>query len=478
MSVRRVLTLLAGAALVAGLLAPTADAGPQTKWFTDSVGSSSPATSTSVIYPVSSASQTLYFRLTNSATSNQPFGSADIDLLQSLGWTVVGVTTSPVATAASLWTETVDTNGHVIHLRNSGNGTTAAIPAGGYLELQLSFNSGSGGIITPGLTLKQSNDFSDSSKSGTSNVFGQLAPLSSIFIGAGPPAKIVYAAGHAPSDVQVTTSSDTHYMCPSVQAAVEDVNNNVVSWLPATAVTVASTGSPGLQLNGSSTLSATTSSGVATFGNALCTGGLTASAQGVYAMTARTTVAAGAGYDGGTFSTSAVNYTVYLTLCGATCDIPLSGSQTNAGIHATGGDSTLDPAIALISAAGTVPSGCDSAHISYRPDQTTLFLDGHDKSVDVGWSKKVTNLDPRNGTPFWPVCIVAPYNVYVSNGAGGVTTADATNGVILASCNTAGVQTRSDGKPDLPCVSNLYKNAASEHAVVWLPNVPGDPHLF
>ena len=472
---------MAAASLTVGLLATSAGASPQTKWFRDTVGSSTSTLGSTVVYPVSSAGQTLYLQVTNDASSNQSFGSADINLLNDWSWAGLQITTS--TGVQSHWTPVSgfdSTNNHLIHLRNNGVGSQYAIPPGGWLQIQVTFTTPTGGIDVPTFVLKQSNDFSDSSTRGTSNVFGQLAPFAAIYVGSGPPAKLVY--GQPPSNVQVTTSAtDTHYMCPPVTALVEDANNNVVSWLPATAVTLAATGSPGLKLSGSSTLSANTVNGVATFGtgNATdgCTAGLTASAQGTFDLTASTTVAAGAGYPGATYSTAASTFTVYLTLCGATCDVPLTGDQTTAGIHATGGDGTNTPLIGLISPAGSDPTGCVNAHISYRPSQTTVFLEGHDKRVDIGWSKKVTNLDPRNGTPFWPVCIVAPYSVYVSNGAGGVTTADATNGALLVACSTPGVGLRSDGKPDLPCISNLYKNAASEHAVVWLPNVPGDPQF-
>ena len=480
-----VITAVAGLTALTGLLvAPTASAAPQTKWFTDTVGTSSTTLDSTVVYPVSSAGQTLYLRINNSGTSNQAFGSADVDLLYDWSWSGLQIAASNGA--QSHWTGTFDsTNTHLLHLRNDGVGSQYAIPPGGWLQLQLTFTTPSGGIDVPTFVVKQSNDFSDSSTRGTSNVFGQLSPFAAIYVGSGPPAKLVY--GQQPTDVQMTTSStDTHYMCPPVTAVVEDSNNNVVSWLPATAVTLSSTGSPGLKLNGSTTLSANTVNGVATFGAGTagaCAAGLTAMNQGVYALTASTTVAAGSGYSGGTFSTSGVNYTVYLTLCDATCQVQLSGSQTNAGVNGTGGDGTKTPFIGLISSAGTLPSNCSSAHIDYRPEQTTVLLENHDKTVDVGWSKKITNLDPRNGTPFWPVCFQGPdvansYFVYVVNSSGTAQLADAQNGAMLAPCSTTGVLKRSDGKPDHACIQSLYKNAASEHAVIWIPNLPGDPHMW
>ena len=472
--------------VVAGSLAALpAGAAPSTKWFTDTVGTSSNPTGSTVVYPVSSTGQTLYLQINNAADSNQSFGSADVDLLNDWSWSTPQITTS--TGVESHWTGVIDSNNnHLIHLRNDGVGSQYGIPPGGWLQLRLTFTSPAGGIDVPTFVVKQSNDFSDSSTRGTSNVFGQRSPAAAIYIGAGPPAKIVYT--QAPSDVRMTsTATGTNYMCPPVKAAVEDSSNNVVTWLPATAVTLSSTGFPGLKLNGSTTLSANTSGGVATFGagdtTSGCTAGLTAANQGSYALTASTTVAAGAGYAGGTFSTAAAGYTVYLTLCGASCDVPLSGSQTTAGVHGSGGDGTPTPFIGLISAAGTLPSGCDSAHISYRPEQTTVLLEGHDKTVDVGWSKKVTNQDPRNGTPFWPVCFQGPdvansYFVYSLDTSGQLTLADAQNGALLALCSTTGVHLRSDNMPDHACIQNLYKNAASEHAVIWIPNLPGDPHMW
>ena len=476
----------AGVAALLGLLAaPSAIAGPQTKWFTDTVGSSSTTLSSTVVYPVSSTGQTLYLQMQNAADSNQSFGSADIDLINDWTWSGVQITASNGF--ASHWTSAIDSNKHVIHLRNDGTGSQYAIAPGGWLQVQLTFTTPAGGIDVPTFVIKQSNDFSDSSTRGTSNVFTQRPPAAAIYVGAGPPAKLVY--GQGPSDVQMTsTANGTHYMCPPVTAAVEDKDGNVVSWLPATSVTLSSSGTPGLKLNGSTTLSANTSSGVATFGAGDttngCTAGLTATNQGTYALTATTTVAAGAGYTGGTFTTATPEptYNVFLTNCsGSTCNVDLPpGNQTNANVTGVNGPTSGDsPLLGFISTA-VFASGCDPS-ISYRPEQTNVLLDGYDKSITLAWSKKVTNQDPRNGTPFWPVCIQGPYQVYVSNGLGGAMLGDATDGAMLVLCSTAGVHQRvfpANPGPDHACISSLYKNAASEHAVIWVPDQPGDPHMW
>ena len=192
-------------------------------------------------------------------------------------------------------------------------------------------------------------------------------------------------------------------------------------------------------------------------------------------MTASTTWAAGTGFASGSASTSAVDYNVFLTPCAGNCNVDVPpGHDTNANIVGTG--TTTDPLLGFISAA-SLPSGCDPS-LASRPEQTNLLLARHDKTVTIAWSKKVTNLDPRNGTPFWPVCIQAPYKVYVNDTPTHAALADATNGAMLAPCSTAGVGHRADGQPDAPCILNLFKNAASEHAVLWLPNQPGDPHFI
>ena len=484
------LTAIAVALLSAavGLVAsPAASAGPQTKWYTATVGQATTTLASYVVYPANSSAQTLYLRIANDPASNQSFGSADIDLRYDWSWdphSLVITTSNGVESGWSPVSGFDSNNNHLIHLRNNGTGSQYAIPANGWLTVQVAFTTPAGGIDTPALTVKQSNDFSDSS-SHNSNGFGTRAVSPAIYVGAGPPTQLVYSTG--PSDVQMTsTANGTHYMCPPVTVAVEDQDGNPVSWLPQTAVTLSSTGTPGLKLNGSTTLSANTSSGVATFGagdtTSGCTAGLTATNQGTYALTATTTVAAGAGYAGGTFSTPAAGYNVYLTNCtGSTCNVDLpSGSQTNANVSGSNGPTSGDsPLLGFISTA-VFASGCDPS-ISYRPEQTNVLLDGYDKSITLAWSKKVTNQDPRNGTPFWPVCIQGPYQVYVSNGTGGAKLRDATNGAMLVLCSTAGVQQRvspANPGPDHACISSLYKNAASEHAVIWVPDQPGDPHMW
>jgi hypothetical protein len=463
-----------------GLVSPAANAGPQTKWYTATVGTTASTTgplNAYVVYPASSTAQTVYLQIANDTSSNQSFGSADINLNDSWGWSNPVITTSNGVDSG--WTATFDgSNPNLIHLRNSGVGTQYAIPPGQFLTLQVTFNTPSGGIDTPAFTVKQSNDFSDSSKRNTSNVFGTQAPSPAIYVGAGPPAKIAYTRN--PSDVQVTTgTNDTHYMCPPVTAAVEDQDGHVVSWLPATSVTLSSSGSPGLKLNGSTTLSAMTSNGVATFGTgnttAGCSAGLTATNQGSYALTATTTVAAGTGYAGGTFATSAVGYNVYLQLCGPSCNVDLPGGH-DTSVNIVGTGTGTDSLLGFISGS-SLPSGCDTS-IAYRPEETTFLLENHDKTITVAWSKKVTNQDPRNGTPFWPVCLQAPYDVYVNDTPTHASLTDATNGAMLALCSTPGVGSRDGGNPDAPCILDLYKNAASEHAVLWLPNLPGDPHFI
>src|SRR4051812_29268475 len=91
-SIGLVAVALTASSLTAGIIAQNAAAAPSTKWFTDTVGPSDPAPplgvplSSTVVYPVSSAGQTLFLRVTNAADSNQSFGSADIDMLSSWGW--------------------------------------------------------------------------------------------------------------------------------------------------------------------------------------------------------------------------------------------------------------------------------------------------------------------------------------------------------------------------------------------------------
>ncbi|HMC71175.1 MAG TPA: hypothetical protein VKJ07_18605, partial [Mycobacteriales bacterium] len=98
--------LAASLTTAVGLVAAPAGASPSTKWFTDTVGSSSTSSAPTVVLPASSTTQTVYLRVNNATDSNQSFGSADVDLLKPWSWANPHVTTSTGSDAH--WTATFD----------------------------------------------------------------------------------------------------------------------------------------------------------------------------------------------------------------------------------------------------------------------------------------------------------------------------------------------------------------------------------
>src|SRR3954469_21563217 len=154
-SIGLVAVALTASSLTAGIIAQNAAAAPSTKWFTDTVGSSSATLSSTLVYPVSPSAQTFVLQVTTAADSNQSLGSAGMDLLTDWKWATGQVSTSNAF--ALHWTSAIDANKHVIHLRNDGTGSQYAIAPGGFLQIPLTFTTLTGGIDVPTFVIKQSN---------------------------------------------------------------------------------------------------------------------------------------------------------------------------------------------------------------------------------------------------------------------------------------------------------------------------------
>jgi hypothetical protein len=127
--------------------------------------------------------------------------------------------------------------------------------------------------------------------------------------------------------------------------------------------------------------------------------------------------------------------------------------------------------------AATAGSNCGDAGIAARPDVVQLDLSTGDKNLTITWSKSDTLADPRNGKPFWPVCMTAMTNFVTS--AGTQAWSPSTPGDqqpawvsgLLPNCGASFLSAAD------PCVV-LSRRQAQEIATVKLPAAwPGDPYF-
>jgi hypothetical protein len=178
-----------------------------------------------------------------------------------------------------------------------------------------------------------------------------------------------------------------------------------------------------------------------------------------------------------TVSSGAFSVYDYYQPCPATgaCTTPsggiVGGSGTQGDVSATGA-ATLYLGVSVLPSAGA-GSSCGDTLIAARPEAVQLDLAAGDKTLTLTWTKADTLRDPRNGTPFWPVCMTADHAFVTANG----TTAandPATTGWfsgLLPACGAAGVPAGN------PCMT-LSRKQAREIAVVHLPaSWGGDPYF-
>jgi len=99
------------------------------------------------------------------------------------------------------------------------------------------------------------------------------------------------------------------------------------------------------------------------------------------------------------------------------------------------------------------------------------------KSVELAWDKQTTNAYTDNGTPHWEVCMSAPYGFYTEGSDGTLlppqSETSPTQGP-LPLCSALAAA----GVSDQPCISDLFKVKAAQHAIVQVPGNPQDPKFF
>ncbi|MDQ1680539.1 MAG: hypothetical protein QOI42_1398 [Frankiaceae bacterium] len=455
------LVVTAVAALTVSLAPGAASAGTQTKWYSVTTDAST----------VSVAGGPVAFTLANCGTalacprpSSQPIASFDIDLPAQWTATLSGVLPQP-----SGWIITVAAGGAVVQVRSAG----AVVAPGTAVTIPLTVRpvaSDAGQTRTIVVPAKQSNDFS-----GTGNDF--------VLVGA--PAQLTVRALHLqftqqPHNVQVTTASGAQPMCPAVTVQLRDEavgGSDVALAGVSVSLTSATPADPLLTLGAAAPSStsvtvATNATGAAVFSSSAtgCAGLRAWHSGGPYSLNASSTGIA-------TVSSGAFSVYDYYQPCPATgaCTTPsggiVGGSGTQGDVSATGA-ATLYLGVSVLPSVGA-GSSCGDTLIAARPEAVQLDLAAGDKTLTLTWTKADTLRDPRNGTPFWPVCMTADHAFVTANG----TTAandPATTGWfsgLLPACGAAGVPAGN------PCMT-LSRKQAREIAAVHLPaSWGGDPYF-
>lgn len=480
---RRALRTAVAATTMVGttlLVATATTAAPSTKYYT--------VTATPTAVAVSS-SQTVTFTLTNcgrmtpscSKASTQSIGSANVTLPAGWSWTSVSppvVNGDPNSAQTASWqrvstTATDSANDTVVELRNDGSNSTYALAPGDYVTFTATMVPDHDGFAPVTTATKQSNDFG-----GTGNDFLLATGTTDPVIIVGQPLHLEF--GVPPQTVQVSANGSTYYMCdeqgngPTVRIA--DSSGNTVTTASGT-VTLQldpTSADPGLKYNGSTTLSQTTTNGVATYGSG-CTSGLSASnLGGGYLLGATATVTIyGVQLTVPMPATDEKTFDVlqYYQNCAGSCTSPtINGGHTSAGVSANGNSThRLGISVGVLADLG----GCVPDPGNTLRQVVSVDLADHTKTVTLGWDKQTVMAFTNNGTPFWEVCMWATYSFPTVAGTSGTVTVNGTTWYYgeLLDCSDVNVTTN-------PCIIDLFKRGAAEFADINLPNVSGDPHFI
>lgn len=338
-------------------------------------------------------------QLTNSGTSNQSFGSAEV--------TFGGLPATAVSQIGlpSGWNETPISSAPSASYMLT-NATGAAIAPGSALSMDVTLQPTAAGSIPVTTAVKQSNDFS-----GTGNNF--------TLQGEDPTITAVGAASlsfhQQPTNVQQSTAKGSSYMCPLVKVLVtasDPVSGDPVPLsgvkvnLSAIPITL-SDGSkvyPGLEFGSSSATEYSDATGVATFGSetagGTCTSGVAATNLGAGFKLAATSPAAANAATSQPFSV-----VQFLQECDVSCSTtyPLTSTQngTTGSIAASNGP----PSYQLLASFGLGELLCDKDVTTSAGDpivvQTTGGASG---TVTMVFPKAVVNSLANNGTPLMQVC--------------------------------------------------------------------------
>ena len=477
---RRLLPALA-VVLVGGLLVPTATAAPKGGPKAPSSGVKTYTASASpglVALPPASGA-TVQLTLANAAASTTGFGSAEISFVgqgrltgaatvDRTGWSVTRSSADGASTT-------------VLRLTNSGSGGQYEVAPGQLVVVTLPVSQGAtAGSVTFDSQVKQSNDFS-----GTGNDFGQAGADPVVSFGHGPAAGLAWVT--QPSSVQASAGAaaaataqaagDVTFMCPAPQVRVVDSLGNTVTSSTASVSLARATGSADAGLSGST---ATAVAGVATFGNAGCSAGVSASTQGYgYTLTATSSGLTPTG------ASSPFDVLLVLRSCGETCSTgDLTGPEkTVASVVATGGAGDPDRLSvgfrapwpqSFTDACDPDPNATSTTPNPFR-DRVMVDLADHDKTVTLRWTKQAVQWATNNGAAKWQVCLAAeaPFSAVLSDGSVGETPlVDGWYVGALLPCGDDRLVATD------PCLLSNGRNKGEQVAEVSIPDRPGDPRMY
>jgi hypothetical protein len=443
-------------ATIAGFLVSGSVAGasptPPTKYYTESLAPSA----TLINNP-----STVIVNLTNSPSSNQSFGSAEITLPS-------GVVVGPTIGYPHGWmAQALPTDPSVILLTSV---KSASIAPGATLTVTMTITSPKTGNLVIATEVKQSNDFS-----GTGNDFNETSN-SNYTIEVVPSVSITWA--QPPSDVQqsIAGKSTFYYMCPPVKVLVSAPDGTPVGGI---SVSVANgpTGDPGLYYDGAQVAASGESvssdnNGLAIFGTTDCSSGFAATNLGSgYTLMITNDSSATVSIPTPQSTSFAVAQSFQDCVVGQ-CISPTITSPAN-GTSGTI-DATFETPGKLLGSFGLGTLTCD-----YQVTTSAITADPLDSQafgtasavVTMTFPKAVVNNLANNGTPLMQVC------------AGASESFPGATDTCSVSCLSPRYQGLLENCPSYPtnvydlCVISRSKKAANETITVFIANL-NDPYLW
>ena len=396
--------------------------------------------------------------------STQPFGSAQIRYVSSA---LDAAHASVTGTGWNVGTVPGAAGQTVLQLTNSGTGTTDAIPPAGSVVVTVPvLSTATAGEIDFTTQVKQSNDFS-----GTGNDFGRVGADPVVYIGSRPATHLQF--GVQPTTIQglnqPQTADTTPILgtCASVRAL--DALGNLATSFSGTVALTPSDSQLGLQLNSSNTVARAAVNGVASFGSGDCSNGLSATKLGFgYTLTASSTGVTSA-------VSNAFNVLQFYVNCSASCSTPSFKGRGTTGSAQAQGTTTDTLTFDVDATAWAFQAACNpdfgATDVNPQRAQVTIDLNAHSKTVTLLWSKQAVQWAINNGASQWRVCMAATYPFHAVDGA--ATAVGAFYVGALLPCGSPAVVATAD-----PCLQKLNKSGGQQQAVVFIPNVAGDPRLF
>lgn len=451
------LALLVGATVV---VAP-AEATTQTKWYAVTASPSAVTVAgTSVTFAITDCAGAATAGC-GSLVSNQTIGSANIVL--PTGWTAG----APVGPAG--WTvSTSSASPNVVQVR----AVSAGLAPGQTLNVTATVTpavTDAGHTLPVPVPVKQSNNFL-----GSGNDFMVVGSWPTLTV---QQLQLVITQQPQTVQAQTTQSPPPQSMCPAVTVQLEDQSGAAVavSGVNVTLSAAPGTADPLLTLGTKAPSStnvtvATNAQGAAVFQNpgATCDGLKAWQSGGPYVLQA---TGPNAGFSAG--QSASFGVFDYYQPCGGSCSTgTIAGAQgTDAAVSASGASGDLG--VSVLAAAGFTGLDCGDAFIPERPEVEQVSLVSGTKTAAITWTKAVTLQDPRNGTPFWPVCMQAPQVFPTApNGDPATPTAGGTFTGLVPLCSDSFVDPAVD-----PCMV-LSRNKAQETATITLPlGWDGDPYF-